>query len=388
MNAATVGQLRALLHGEATPWAWSSLAALLDAWPDPEQLRAEILPYAHGVLRERWSGVRRDALQGWATRKDAPHPALALANALTLDSPGSSAALERLLGHPDLAGLETLRLIDQPLGDQGAAHAWGQLAATQLRELTLVRCDLGDDGLLALARSPGLASLQTLRVCHSRLSGPGAASLLRLADLAPLRELTLSDAPGLDAATADALMDALADSPCARTLTRLDLSRTGLSDAGARALARVARQGALPALNSLLMTSVGLGPRGARALARDAGPLKLHALELRGNLRMGDASAQALADSVALGELTRLDLGYTAMGDAGARALAQSPHLGALRELDLSPNQITDEGALAMMSARSLKAAWLTLLNLMDNPLSPQSLDALSERYPHAILAR
>jgi uncharacterized protein (TIGR02996 family) len=104
----------------------------------------------------------------------------------------------------------------------------------------------------------------------------------------------------------------------------------------------------------------------------------LRTLNLHGNA-IHDAGARALASSPHLSGLTGLTLSENRIRDTGVRALAASANLPRLGVLDLSGNFIESPGAWAL--ARSASLASLASLELGGNPILEEGREALRARF-------
>jgi uncharacterized protein (TIGR02996 family) len=158
-------------------------------------------------------------------------------------------------------------------------------------------------------------------------------------------------------------------------LVALDLKDNGIGDAGAEALAQS------PHLTNLRVLNLGynwIGDAGARALAQSPHLTNLRELNLSSSW-IREAGAEALAQSPHLTNLRVLNLSYNGIGDAGAEALAQSPHLTNLRVLNLEFNEIGDAGAVALAYPHLTN---LRELNLSANGIGDAGAEALAQS-PH-----
>jgi uncharacterized protein (TIGR02996 family) len=155
-----------------------------------------------------------------------------------------------------------------------------------------------------------------------------AGTLFRLA---PIREMKLHQA--------GAIIHDLADCPYLSRLGTLDLESNELGDGDLEVLTCSPHLGDL---HTLLLWCNHLSDAAVRALAGSELP-RLRRLDLSGNT-VGDAGAEALAVSLLLKQLTLLDLTGNQIGDTGALALAASPHAAGLASLGLARNPITPEG--------------------------------------------
>lgn len=179
----------------------------------------------------------------------------------------------------------------------------------------------------------------------------------------------------------------------------LRLTGCNIGVGGAKALAWLLQDEALPAMRSVLevmdLSSNGIGNAGVKSIAQALPALKkLYVLNLATN-QIGDEGAWSLAQALpALPEvcvgsdqwkgLTRLSLGDNAIGDEGARLIAQAlPEMKALKLLDLTQNQIGDEGAKSVAQALPAATA-LDILDLTLNRISNESAQAIAQAWSTA----
>jgi uncharacterized protein (TIGR02996 family) len=248
----------------------------------------------------------------------------------------------------------------------------------RLRRLHLTSgCERDLTALRGLLSSPHVGNLRGLRLYLRAYGGPAvehgqletAQALAWSARLGGLASLELDGFGPFGEAGAEAL----AKSPHLTGLTTLRANNNSIGAGGARALAS---SPFLPQLTTLGLTVQSLGAPGAVALAEGLVRGRLRHLDLSRNRRFGDAGAAALAASPGLAHLAVLHLVECGVGPAGARALAQSPYLGELRHLVLAQCPVGEEGALALASSQSLKN--LTLLNLRGSALGVGTVEALA----------
>jgi hypothetical protein len=198
--------------------------------------------------------------------------------------------------------------------------------------------DLGDVGAGALANSPHLDRLTTLRL--------GADSADEEGDTRQYVHALRNRLLGVTEAGARAL----AFSPTLAGLTHLDLGgQTLLGDAGVRTLAE---SNTLTRLATLRLCFCGIQGTGLKALRAAPFADKLTDLDLRCNF-LRDEGAEALA-SVSLPNLRKLSLRYNDIGQPGVVALASSPLLTGLSHLDLIGNPLTDAGVQALAQSPHL----------------------------------
>jgi hypothetical protein len=126
--------------------------------------------------------------------------------------------------------------------------------------------------------------------------------------------------------------------------------------------------------------SVHLNPR----LEKEIEETVWHALELADD-PIGDAGAQALAQSPHLGKLTTLDLAGNLIGPEGAAALAASPHLAGLTALHLGYDFIGPEGAAALAASPHLAGLTELTVEGNENHLGDEGRAMLRERFPFAV---
>jgi hypothetical protein len=228
--------------------------------------------------------------------------------------------------------------------------------------------DPPDEDLRALARSPYLVGLTTVRLL---IRGAGLGVLRVLADEKGL--------PGLRVLHLHCIQESLAHSqwpPWRSGLTSLWLEGPGCG-------AVVPSQ--FPAsLETLTITSSGIGDEGLRALAGSTQLCHLAELRLLNN-PISDAGVQALVASPLLNGLRVLTVRADAYGaghflsDASLVALSRSAGVERLERLDLHGACLGDSAALALANSRFLRN--LTHLELGWNPVDPMQL-LLDASYP------
>ena len=276
-----------------------------------------------------------------------------------------------------LNALETLSLWFGFIGTEGAAHLAASPHLRSLRHLEMYSNQLGDEGVLSLARAQGLHSLERISLGYNHFSPAALERFAHAPQWENLRDLNLSGNTTLG----DNGLLALAASPLARRLEKLNLGTCNLSAAGTRALASpafanlrelslkgednthdavdLAAIGGSPhlaRLQSLWLESMGLDDAAFAPLFDGPGASALHTLALQGN-RLTAEGMQAMAASPKMRSLRVLRLRKNSIGPAGAAALAESPHLHGLRWIDLQECALGEEGMLAL-----LRAPWMARL--------------------------
>ncbi|MBL8679524.1 MAG: protein kinase [Myxococcales bacterium] len=184
-------------------------------------------------------------------------------------------------------------------------------------------------------------------------------AVIELEDFAPLRTLSLAEAPSADTS-----------------------KRGGRNSGGNDIASAIAQHDACKLLASLEISGGGITVAGAAALADSAALATLSALALPFN-RLGDLGAVTLGEAPHFSWLHTVDLSSNAIGNEGARAIAQGTLTG-LRHLDLSHNRIGDEGAKILCDSEKL--ASLESINLDGNPLSPEVCAELRARTDKLVL--
>jgi hypothetical protein len=242
--------------------------------------------------------------------------------------------------------------------------------ASHLRSLRRLRIGVDDENATHLTSASHLASVRSLSV-----RARGGASVLALPHWRALRALDVRqvEEPGAFAPPALGL-------PMLRSL-RLE---TRLGPAGTRALA----PSFAPSLRRLDLSRCGLGDDGARVLAEAPSLPDLEVLALAGN-GIGPEGARALAGTARLRNLRELDLSANALGPSGAEALASTTSLPALRSLDLADNALGGGGVAALKRMTGLTRLDVTFNGLAaDAPMDLQPTAAIvdvAELVPHAV---
>jgi uncharacterized protein (TIGR02996 family) len=303
---------------------------------------------------------------------------------LDLSNNQITAAGVRALG---AAGVPALRHLDLSFNPCGEAEFEALVVAASLRKLVTLRLHRSGqtiDDFVPLLRSPLRDALTEDTLASVPASGRLAPLLAEAARARGMKELRLT--------LYDDAAEALASSPHLGGVTSLRLSSSSLTG---DALATLLSCPSLTALESLDLAFMSqLGDRGARALAEWPGLAKLSFLDLNGvgvtsqgvavlaasqyagglrrlllaNNTIGDAGAEAIALSKTLTALTELSLFHCGVGDRGVSALAESANVVNVEHLDLHSNKLTDEAVRKLAGAARL--ARLRSLNLQGNAIT------------------
>ena len=150
--------------------------------------------------------------------------------------------------------------------------------AQNLRALNVSRDRIDADGVAALTRSANLANLTVLDLSDNPLGDAGVTRLAKSKYLGKLQELVLTNVSLPTDLRGHAALDALAQSKCFRSLTRLNLSGNRLN---ATSVGAVVKAAFFPQLTHLDLSKNRICEEGARTLAN--AETKLEALDARGN---------------------------------------------------------------------------------------------------------
>jgi uncharacterized protein (TIGR02996 family) len=217
-----------------------------------------------------------------------------------------------------------------------------------------------DAGVIAALHFPYLPRPTTVELGFLQLRDEALVGLAEAPNVAEVTTLDLGsdhDGDGYESNEITAVgVKALASSPHLASLTTLSLLwNFRIGDKGIRALLKSPH---LANLTSLDLSGTGLTDAGARALAASPFVTRLKTLRLWHNPDLGDAGVTALARSPHLAGLEDLDLrGWREVwpndvGDAGADALAASPHLEHLKRLHVGHWRNATEAGYAALRAR------------------------------------
>jgi uncharacterized protein (TIGR02996 family) len=383
--------------------AVAPVEAVTVRWPRRKEAKKAVRPIAE--LRELSLTGMLDGEDEIARLADSPQ--LATLRCLTVRGVWA-ATLRILVASPHLAGLRTLRLPSNNLGNRGIRALTEAASLTALEELDLSALSeheryntdpiIRAAGMGALVGWSGLAGVRSLTLSRNDVTRDGLRALLRSPHAAALKELVLRSTQ-LDGQMMGELGDALpalrlealdlgenvlkelgvayvASAPCLRELKELRLDRCEVPLAGARVLAKKAAF-----LDGLRLLDVGhnhFGPAGLEALL-ERGPPSLHTLRMRDN-DLFDNGATLPAGSPASDALLEVDLSQNGLGAAAALALGESPHLRGLLVLRLADNRISESAATTL--AASPLGQRLAVLELEDTPPAPDPPPVGGDDFP------
>jgi uncharacterized protein (TIGR02996 family) len=297
------------------------------------------------------------------------------------DRPALAAREEELLDAykprwivPDLRGAQRFRRgfveVVRTTAEWLVAAAGRLFARTPVRELRVQGADRYAE---PLARLAGLARVEALDLTNNGFRT--VERLLNEAPLGSLRRLAVRNGQ-----LWPERVQAIARSPAAARLGRLDLSGNPISDAGAAVLASdpaFAGLTALAARSDQMHYPDRVHAAGADALARSATLTRLRSLDLRGQC-VGDAGLIDLVRSPNAAGLVELDLADNEIGSLGAtavEALVESPHLGRLEWVGLARNRIDRLAAEALANWPRLRDG--VRVDLRKCELDPAGLAAI-----------
>ena len=163
-----------------------------------------------------------------------------------------------------------------------------------------------------------------------------------------------------------------------KTLTNLDLSYNGISDAGATLIAEAIKVN--KTLTNLYLSGSLISDAGATCIAEAIKVNKtLTNLYLSGNC-ISAAGATCIAEAIKVNKtLTNLDLSGNVISDAGATCIAEAIKVNkTLTNLYLSGNGISDAGAICIAEAIKVNKT-LTNLDLSGNGISDAGATCIAE---------
>lgn len=360
--------IRALEPRQPSAVLWWELCAALDLWAEEApELFEEAVPLLEGLLA-RWPDRLREAPRAWWEARVAGilDPRWGLVRRLVFHNrPGEGERLLELESLDAISPVTHLTLRFYHLGDEGAERLARAEGLQGLRCLDVGSSrGLSSQGLLALARSPQLRCLEAMDATGSRLGPELFAGLCEVEGLG-WRELGLSLCHLRD----DGLV-ALARSPWASGLRRLELRSNLITEHGLIALARSEYLGGLRHLD---LQQNEIGDAGLVAVAESQTLKSLESLDFDFNPVSGAAVA-SLARAPSMRGLTLLSLASREIDDAAAEALAGSPWLGEVERLELWGSGLTWRGVVSLLGAPAL--ASLSHLNVSENVVSEEP-DAL-----------
>jgi uncharacterized protein (TIGR02996 family) len=333
LRAAQLGNARRFVRDLAASGLLGRLAELDFRSADLNGAAVGELAAAEGLAAIRRLDLSQNRVGDDGAHALAGCPHLHALTALSLDSTSMRAEDVRVLAEsPHLGALDELSLLTGPLRGEEVRPLAGAPLWGRLRRFHLSGCDLGPGGLRSLLEAPA-PRLVGLSLSFCRLREEGVAALAASPLLAGLEELGLD---GNDVGPAGAR--ALARSPHVAGLRALSLHVHRLGDEGLQELAASPHLRRLQSLDLASWPGAPdpFGSAGVAALAASPVAATLTRLNLQGNWGVEDDAARALADSPLLAGLTSLNLSHTAVGPAGLEALLRSPHLGRLAELHRS----------------------------------------------------
>jgi uncharacterized protein (TIGR02996 family) len=237
-----------------------------------------------------------------------------------------AAHLPRIVRCPLLERLAALTVAGTSAGNAVVKALVRSPYVGRLTALHLPRNGLTDVAALALAAAPQFERLTTLDLTENEIGPAGAHTLAAAAPLTGLTTLWLRSNPlGSDGVAA------LLNSTRLANLSALDLAQTRCTAAALKAVPILSAR-----LTALNLAGNDLGDAGVQHLCR--WPLTaLRDLNLS-RTGLGDEGAAALAAAPQFAGLRRLALNGNRMTEAGKRRLAESPYLSRIPALELSEN--------------------------------------------------
>lgn len=276
-----------------------------------------------------------------------------------------------------LAQLKRLHMAGCGGGDAGAFGLAEALSPWRIEELDIGSCGVSAEGIRALASSPTAAGLTRLELAGNHLSSAATLDMLKALADGPLARLGLANcwigAP---------VIEALAAGEGPAGLVDLDIGHNGLREGrrwglGGTHAAILANSPSMARLQSLSLAGMPWNAGMAAAMATKPF-FHLHKLDLS-NCRIGPAALPALLDSPWLADVRSLVLDDNPLGERGVALIAAHPGLAGVHELSLARCSIGDEGLRSL--ARSETLADLRRVDLrgqqFDGELLAESADRL-----------
>lgn len=293
-----------------------------------------------------------------------------------------------------MAGLTKLNLGYNKISDRGVVALAQAPALGALKTLNLSANEISDEGVLALSKREDMHALTRLELIYNEPDSSALEVLVRAPLARRLKRLSLSCVDG------GGLARALARTPMLSGLRTLKIARTPLKDIGAQALAKAS---SLERLVELHLPSCRIGEAGAQALASQRVLTSLELLDLSFN-QVHAAGAQALLNSPNLEQLGALDLYHNEIGagltlgsslkglvwlsllanpldDGAAVALARCEGLSVLRSLSVgaAARHFSLDGVGGLASARGLVG--LKVLRVSERAVSAELADQLTASF-------
>jgi hypothetical protein len=415
------GELRSVLQEPPSPGRWDRIAALLESWPDADDLAARVVPYVQSHLRD--DPHPRPAPQRWLEKlekRGVDLPVTFLIDTLVWrpdDRPRDDSFIKALLEQDVFSGLRRLELAHTPCSEKTLKRI-GEALGEGLEELALWHCigvrggeglldgwdlralrrlDLGGNmlfevpwavlaplpalehlrlaasGLIsgdALARAPWMGRLRALDVRHSCLRGDELVVVLgALSERVHVLKVGGCD---IDADVADVILNG----PFTASIEVLDLGGACHLDE-ATALNWYAGEMTLP--SGLKFDEPGtafVGLDVAEFIARSSSMVSLRRLDLH-SLDLDASARAALRSAEHLRAVRHLDVSINGLDDEAVEALLRSPVCDRLHGLDLSFNATTAALAGILVEAPALHE--LRQLSLRNANLGPIGVRWLSQ---------
>jgi hypothetical protein len=272
-----------------------------------------------------------------------------------------------LLSSPVVKNLTHLNLCNTDVNDPSFVHI---TVATSPHLSNLVSLDLSGINIDQEAVSAFVESATLVNLTHLNLSYNSMGDLLIMQLFSPISPLPkkLQSLHLREAELTIASLELLQKT--APYLTELNIA--GNYELGSDGVAFIAAH--MPNLTKLDLGYCDIGDEGYTALATSTALTNLRELTLRGNDALATEPIIALINSPVLTKVTHLNLSDISSGTAVLTAIAKSLVLGNLARLDLSQNYVSD-GFIAL--AQSTTLTNLTWLDLSANILRPDAVEAL-----------
>lgn len=311
-----------------------------DEWTAPFHALADGLGFRRGLLDSVCMDARAFLERGDELFRRLPVRRVRLS--------GVHPVLSRLVSSPLLEAIHELDLCGCELGDGGIRYLLQSQYLVNVRVLDLSMAHVSDRGVRAVSETDNLPRLRKLILAENeRISGEGLAALAESGRMAGLTGLDVSG-NRVD----DVGIRAIVNSPHLTRLRRFPIESNVIGDAGIQALATSALLTRMLRHHPYLSLARNqIGPDGVAALAASPLAEALTRLDMGSNY-LADTGLATIGFAPHFIRLRKLAVHGNQITDDGAIALAHSPLMPRLLSLDITMNQITRKGLDALLAKR------------------------------------
>jgi uncharacterized protein (TIGR02996 family) len=223
-----------------------------------------------------------------------------------------------------------------------------------VKHFSIQLSDTGEE-LTRLARARNLAQVQDLDLYGNIFPRKGLRALFQSAIFRHLTRLNVSSWNGMEISE---LLPAVAASKYLRSLREIKVSFNSLDEVQARALAASAVIDSLETLS--FSASSRITPNAMKVLAGSPRLAQLRRLDVSCS-GVGDAGVRAIAESRFMSNLSSLRIGRCGITDSSIQAIAKSPYLANLEELNLADDPLSSAALAPLASSQIGKLRFLRL---------------------------